>query len=86
MRTALDKTGGALSKSLGKDEKTTNAMLKTTAGGANTLSQIASLYQPEDPSRFSDMMAALQGPGMSPQYQYGTNRRRTPTIGTGRFY
>jgi hypothetical protein len=85
-KAAFDSVGGALSKSLGKDEKVTNAMLKTTTGGANTLSQIASLYQPEDPSRFSDMMAALQGPGMSPQYQYGTSRRRTPTIGTGRFY
>ena len=85
---ALQGLSSLTSKAQGKNPGETTGMLKTVSYGANALGQIASLFGPDENPRFSSVQNLMNGPGMSPMYQYGTGggRRRTPTLGTGRYY
>ena len=85
---ALQGLSSLTSKAQGKNPGETTGMLKTVSSGAHTLGQIASLFGPDENPRFSSVQNLMNGPGMSPMYQYGTGggRRRTPTLGTGRYY
>jgi hypothetical protein len=85
---AFTKFSDLFAKGLGDNPKETTAMLKTVSGGANALGQAASLFGPDEDPRFSSVQALMNGPGMSPMYQYGRSGggRRTTILGTGRYY
>lgn len=68
---ALQRFADITSKARGKHPAETQGMLRTVAGGANTLGQVSQILAPDERRTFSQVQGMAGMPGMSPMYQYG---------------